>query len=102
MSLKKKTSGTVPQVSSNNVGGTQSFPHTNCGTAPDPVGSPHHMVASVIPSNYAVQTKSVCEQHNNDISDPELCLFIAELQKAWNLNQVDILYAICFTIYVTL
>ena len=71
-----------PQVASNNGGGTQAPPLINCGTAPDTVGGLHHMGAVLIDSQYAVQTKSLCEHHNNYVSDPKLTLFIADLKKA--------------------
>ena len=79
-------SGTLPQVTSNNGGVTQAPTPINGGTDPDPVGGINHMGASVLASQYTVQTKSVYEHHNNDVSDLELSLFISDLQKAWNLK----------------
>ena len=79
-------SGTFHQVDSNNGVGTQSLPPINDGTYPDPVGGLHHMDASALDSQYAVQKTSVCEHSQNSVSDSELSLFIAYLQKAWNLN----------------
>ena len=79
-------SGTVTQVDSNNIGGTQSLPPFNGDTYPDPVDGLHHMGASVLASNDAVQKKYVCEHHKNSVSDTELFSFIADLQKAYNLN----------------
>jgi len=37
-------------------------------------------------SQHSVQTKAVLEHHKNTVSDPELSSFLADLQKAWNLN----------------
>ena len=37
------------------------------------------MVAAILASQYSVQTKSVCEHHKNDVSDPELSLLISDL-----------------------
>ena len=78
--------GIVPQVDSNNGGGTKPPPHNNFGTDPAPVGGLYHMGDAVLNSQYAVPNKYVCEHHNNSVSDPELYSFVAELQKAWNLN----------------
>ena len=49
------SSGTVPQVTSNNGGGTQAPHPINGGTYPAPVGGLHHMVAAVRSSLYAAQ-----------------------------------------------
>ena len=73
---------TVPQVDSNNVGGTQYLPPINYNTATDPVGGLHYMGAAVLSPQYSFQTKFVCEHHKNAVSDPELSLFISDLQKA--------------------
>ena len=59
------SSGTVPQVASDNGGGTQSPPPINNGTDPDSFGGLHHMGAAVLASRYEFQTKSICEHHNN-------------------------------------
>ena len=80
------SSGTVNQVASNNVGGTQSLPPINDNTAPITVGSQNHVDASVLTSNYAVQTKYVCEHYKKTVSDPELSSLIYDLQKACNWN----------------
>ena len=77
---------TVTQVDSNNGGGTQFPTPTNGVTATAPIDGLHHMGAAVLASQYVVQTKSVCEHHKNSVSDTEIYFFIAELQKAWNLN----------------
>ena len=66
------SSNTVPQLGSNNEGGTQALPPRYGGTAPDTIGGLHHMVDDVLASQYVVQTKYVCENHNNSFSDPEL------------------------------
>ena len=88
-----EASSTVPQVAYNTGGGTQYPPPINGGTAPVTVGGPHHMGAAVLDSRYSVQTKSACEHHKSFVSDPELSLFISDLQKSWNLNQLGIVYA---------
>ena len=51
-------------------------PPINGDTAPDYVGGLHHMGAAILASQYAGQTKSVCEHHKNAVSDPLLSLFI--------------------------
>ena len=86
--FKKMVSGsnTVPQVASNNGGGTQYPPPINVGTSPDLVVSLHHMGDAVPDSQYSVQKKAVCEHHKNYVSDPEISSFISDLQKACNLN----------------
>ena len=93
---------TVPQVASNNGGGTQAPPLINCGTAPDTVGGLHHMGAVLIASQYAVQTSSLCGHHKNAVSGPELSLFISDLQKAWNLKYLGIVYDTGLTLSVAL
>ena len=40
------------------------------------------MGAAILASQYAVQTKYVCENHNNAVYDPELSFLIADLHKA--------------------
>ena len=79
-------SDTVTQVASNNGGGTQYLPPINGGTSHAPLGGLHYMDTAVLASQYAVQTKYVCEHQKNAVSDPELSSLIDELQKAWNLN----------------
>ena len=60
------------------------------------------MGASVLTSQYAVQTKYVCEHHKNAAYDTELYLFIYYLQKACNVNYLCIVYAAGLTMSVTL
>ena len=60
------------------------------------------MGAAILASQHAVQTKSLCEHYNNSVSDPELSSFIAVLQKDWNLNQLEIVYATGLTMSVPL
>ena len=69
-------SGKSPQVHYNNGGGTQAPPPINGDTAPYYVGGLHHMGAAILASQYAGQTKSVCEHNKNAVSDPLLSLFI--------------------------
>ena len=93
---------TVPQVASNNGGGTQSLTPINGGTAPDPVCGLHHTGAVIISSQYSVQKKYLFDHHNNDVYDPELSSFISELQKDWNLNYLVIVYTTGLTMSVPL
>ena len=55
------------------------------------------MVAAILASQYSVQTKSVCEHHKNDVSDPELSLLISDLQKGcvFNNSHTTGLYDTC-------
>ena len=96
------SSVTVPQVTSNNGGGTKSPPPINDGTSPAPVSGLYHMGATVLDYQYSVQTNYACEHHKSSVSYPELSLFIYDLQKACNLNYLRIVYATGFTMYVTI
>ena len=77
-------SGKVPKFASNNGGGTPP-PSINVSTAPANNRGINPIVAAALYSHYLVQKKPVCEHHKKSLSDPELPLFISELQKAWNL-----------------
>ena len=81
-----QASGTFNQVASNNGRGTQYTPPINGGTNPAPVDGLYHMSADILYSKYAVQKKPWCEHQRDAVSNPELFLFISDLQKAWNLN----------------
>ena len=73
------SSVTVNQVALNNVGGTQAPPPINGDTTPAPVGVLHHMGDAVLTSKCSVQTKYVCEHHQNYVSYTELSLFIYDI-----------------------
>ena len=53
---------------------------------PAPIGDLNHMGEDTLASQYAVQTKSLCEHIKKDLFDTELSSFVSDLQKACNLN----------------